>query len=469
MKITFYGAAQDVTGSKHLIEANGKKILLDCGMHQGPRSKTHQDNSSLPFDAKSVDSVILSHGHLDHCGMLPVLVKEGYNKNIYCTSATAEIAKLIMDDSASVQKQDYEYLERHHEIGDPEPFPPVYDKADVTNVLPHFQSVPYFRISRQWTELDKTNRFKFYDAGHILGSAITLFETSENEVTKRLAYTGDIGQSPVPILESPETIVEPVENLIIECTYGDRDHRPNSQALEALQKLIINIAAHDRVMLVPAFSLGRTQEIIYMLHKLYDDPKTPKIPIFVDSPLAERLIPIFERHVEDYSLQVEKDFGLKHEVPFEFEHLTYMRTPEDSKKLNFMKGPMIIVGSSGMMEGGRILHHLEHRIEDHNTLLVITGYQADGTLGRRIQEGQSSVRILGRMYQVNAEVITLDEFSAHADRSDLLAYIKTVPGLKKVFLVHGENVASESFKELLNKELPALEVHAPKPGDSFDL
>jgi metallo-beta-lactamase family protein len=284
-----------------------------------------------------------------------------------------------------------------------------------------------------------------------------------------LAYTGDLGQSPVPILEKPETIVEPTENLIIECTYGDRDHRPNSAAMADLQKIIINAEGHDRVVVMPAFSLGRVQEIIYMLHKLYDDPKTPKIPIYVDSPLAERLIPIFERHVEDYSLQVEKDFGVKHEKPFEFAHLTYLRTPDESKKLNFMKGPMIIIGSSGMMEGGRILHHLEHRIEDHNTLLVITGYQAEGTLGRRIKDGQSPVRILGRTYQVNAEITVMDEFSAHADRSDLLAYIKTVPGLKRVFLVHTENQASESFKELLNKELPQLEVHAPNPGDSFEV
>jgi metallo-beta-lactamase family protein len=469
MKIFFYGAAQDVTGSKHLIETNNKKILLDCGMHQGSRSKSSSDNNALPFDSKSVNSVILSHGHLDHCGMLPVLVKEGYANSIYCTHATAEIAKLIMEDAANVQKQDYEYLERHHEIGDPDPQPPTYGKTDVANVIPHFQSTSYFRISRQWTEIDEAIRFKFYDAGHILGSAITLFETLENGETKRLAYTGDLGQSPVPILEKPETIVEPTENLIIECTYGDRDHRPNSAAMADLQKIIINAEGHDRVVVMPAFSLGRVQEIIYMLHKLYDDPKTPKIPIYVDSPLAERLIPIFERHVEDYSLQVEKDFGVKHEKPFEFAHLTYLRTPDESKKLNFMKGPMIIIGSSGMMEGGRILHHLEHRIEDHNTLLVITGYQAEGTLGRRIKDGQSPVRILGRTYQVNAEIAVLDEFSAHADRSDLLAYIKTVPGLKRVFLVHTENQASESFKELLNKELPQLEVHAPNPGDSFEV
>ncbi len=469
MNITFYGAAQDVTGSKHLVETNGVKILLDCGLHQGSRAEAQSKNQTLPFDARAIDATILSHGHLDHCGMMPVLVDSGYAGKIYCTSATAEIAHLIMDDAANVQKQDYDFLVRHHEIGDPEPLPPLYRKAQVQAVTPHFATVPYFHLQPRWVELAAETRFKFYDAGHILGSAITLLETQENGVTKRLAYTGDLGQSPVPILSHSETIVEPVDVLLIESTYGDRVHRANAEALDMLAKIIKSAADHGRTIIMPAFALGRVQEIIYMLHQVYDRPETQRIPVYVDSPLAERLIPIFEKHVEDYNSQVSKDFGEKRETPFAFPELTYLQTPEDSKTLNDMKGPMIILGSSGMMEGGRILHHLVRRIEDHTAMIVITGYQADGTLGRKIQSGISPVRVLGRMFQVNAEVITIDEFSAHADRNGLLAYVKSVPGLKHVCLVHGELESATSLKELLNTELPNIQVTIPQAGESVTI
>ncbi len=469
MKITFYGAAQDVTGSKHLVETNGTKILLDCGLHQGSRAESHAKNQTLPFDARSIDATILSHGHLDHCGMMPVLVSSGYAGKIYCTSATAEIAHLIMEDAASVQKQDYDFLERHHEIGSPEPLPPLYGKADVQAVTPHFAQAPYFRLQPSWVDISAEARFKFYDAGHILGSAITLLEVQEDGVTKRLAYTGDLGQFPVPILSHPEAITEPTDILLIESTYGDRVHKPNAEALNMLAKIIKSAADHGRTVIMPAFALGRVQEIIYMLHQVYDRPETPRIPVYVDSPLAERLIPIFEKHVEDYNKEVKTDFSAKREMPFEFPELTYLRTPEDSKTLNDKSGPMIILGSSGMMEGGRILHHLVRRIEDHTAMIVITGYQAEGTLGRKIQSGISPVRVLGRMFQVNAEVLTIDEFSAHADRNGLLDYVKSVPGLKQVCLVHGEAQSALSFKALLNQELPHLIVTVPAPGDSVNL
>lgn len=469
MKITFYGAAQDVTGSKHLIETNGTQILLDCGLHQGSRAESHAKNQILPFDAHSIDATILSHGHLDHCGMMPVLVSSGYAGKIYCTSATAEIAHFIMDDAANVQKQDYDFLMRHHEIGDPDPLPPLYGKAEVQAVTPHFAAVPYFRLEPHWTEISTEAKFKFYDAGHILGSAVTMLEVQEGGVTKRLAYTGDLGQSPVPILAKPEQIIEPTDVLLIESTYGDRVHRANSEALNMLANIIKSASDHGRTIVMPAFALGRVQEIIYMLHQIYDRPETPRIPIYVDSPLAERLIPIFEKHIEDYNAQVKNDFGSKREMPFEFPELTYLRTPEESKSLNDKKGPMIILGSSGMMEGGRILHHLVRRIEDHTAMVVITGYQADGTLGRKIQEGISPVRILGRMFQVHAEIITIDEFSAHADRNGLLAYVKSVPGLKHVCLVHGEKESAESFKNLLIQELPHLNVTVPAAGESITI
>jgi metallo-beta-lactamase family protein len=353
------------------------------------------------------------------------------------------------------------------EVGDPEPLPPLYGKADVQAVTPHFAEVPYFRLQPKWIELSAEVRFKFYDAGHILGSAVTLLEVQEAGTTKRLAYTGDLGQFPVPILMHPEQIIEPVDVLLIESTYGDRVHRANAEALDMLAKIIHSAATHGRTIVMPAFALGRVQEIIYMLHQVYDRPETPRIPIYVDSPLAERLIPIFEKHVEDYNTDVKKDFGAKREMPFEFPELTYLRTPEDSKSLNDKTGPMIILGSSGMMEGGRILHHLVRRIEDHSAMIVITGYQADGTLGRKIQNRVSPVRVLGKMYQVNAEVITIDEFSAHADRAGLLAYVKSVPGLQRVCLVHGEPEAANSFKQLLNQELPQIEVIVPAPGQSI--
>lgn len=471
MKVTFYGAAQDVTGSKHMIESNGAKILLDCGMHQGSRLQTHEMNAKLPFEAKTVDAAILSHGHLDHCGMMPMLVKDGYDKGIYCTHATAEVAHLIMQDSANVQKQDHDYLKRHTELHlqQPAPLPPLYNLQDVADVTPQFRPVPYFRISKSWTPLPGDARFKFYDAGHILGSAVTVIEANESGATTRVAYTGDLGQFPVPILVQPEQITEDIDSLIIECTYGDRDHKPNAAAMDAMKKIIVSAAVHNRTVLMPAFALGRVQEIIYMLHQIYDLPDMPKVPIFVDSPLAERLIPVFEKHTEDYNAQVQEDFGSKHEVPLQFEWLKYIQTPDESKELNGKPGPMIIIGSSGMMEGGRILHHLKNRIEDPNTIVCITGYQAAGTLGRKIQDGVTDIKILGEPRQVHAEVITLDEFSAHADRSGLLAYIKSVHGLKRVFLVHTEPPQAQSFMALLNQELPNLEVKIPAPGESYAL
>jgi metallo-beta-lactamase family protein len=468
MKITFYGAAQNVTGSKHLVETGGLRILLDCGLHQGKRSEARALNSELPFDAKTVDAVILSHAHADHCGMLPVLVRQGFTGKIYATSATAEIAEYIILDSAKIQEQDTIYYNDHLGASGV-PIYPLYTTEDAEAVFPHFEPVPYFRISKQWTELNANVRFKLYDAGHILGSSVIVLETTEDGKTKRLAFSGDLGSHNMPILQDPEKITEPVDTLLLECTYGNRLHRPISDAGADLKRIIDDAVSRKRKIIVPTFSLGRTQELIYILHKLTDEGAIPRIPIYIDSPLATKITTVFSRHDEDFDEEAWKDFGKDGESPFDFKNLTYTQSSEESKTLNTLQGPCMIISASGMAEGGRILHHLKNNIEDSNTIILITGYQAKDTLGRKIQEGISPVNILGRPYRVNAEIINLDELSAHADQKGLAQYISDIAGLQTICLVHTEMPQAEEFTKLLKKSHPNTTIITPALRDSIEV
>jgi len=467
MKIKFLGAAQNITGSKHLIQTQGYNLLLDCGLYQGKRSESNIQNNTLPFTASSIDAVILSHAHLDHCGTLPVLVREGFEGKIYCTGATAEIAKYIMLDSAEIQKQDSEYLNNH--IANPEEeISPIYTEYDVEKVFEHFEIVEYFKQSKKWTSLNENIRFKFYDAGHILGSAIIFLEIKENNETKTLAFTGDIGREQSPILCSPENIAEDTQTLIAECTYGDRLHKPISDATADFEEVVKTAIKNKGKIIVPAFSLGRTQDIIYILHKLLDKKEILSLPIYVDSPLAENITEIFPNYIKDFNNNLRKDFP-SGESPFMINNLTYVKSAEESKALNAKEGPIMIISASGMMEGGRVLHHLKHNIENPQNIILITGYQAENTLGRKIQNGQSSVKIFGKDYNVRAQVKTLNEFSAHADQNDLLSYISKIKNLKKLFLVHTELSQSTAFKEILEKSKPDLSIEIPKMGDAFEV
>ena len=468
MKITFYGAAENVTGSKHLIETGGYRLLLDCGLYQGRRKEAEAMNRILPFDAASIDAVILSHAHADHCGALPVLVKNGFAGKIYATAATADIAKLIMMDSAKIQMEDAAYLLRN-KIKGAEDAAPLYGMEDVERTAERFVPVGYFRDSNGWTALTPDVRFKLYDAGHILGSAVIVVEAIENGAAKTVAFTGDLGNVNVPLMRHPESIAENVDALLMECTYGDRVHRPFSDAGDELAAIIRAAVATKSKMIVPAFSLGRTQELIYALHKLHDQDKIADIPIYIDSPLSVNILEVFNRHTEDFNQEEWKDFGVKGEKPFIFDDLVYVRSIEESKALNSKPGPFMVISASGMCEGGRIRHHLLNGVGDPNNYVLITGYQAEHTLGRKLQEGVSPVNILGESREVMAKVITLHEFSAHADQAELLDYLAKTRGLKRLFLVHTEAPQDQVFQKLARQAHPGLDVEIPATGMSVEL
>ena len=468
MKITFFGAAQTVTGSKYLIETDGYNLLLDCGLHQGKRSLANLLNSKLPFDAQKIDAVILSHAHADHCGMLPILTKERFAGKIYCTAATADIAKFILEDSANVQKQDCLYYNKHLKAGEA-PIEPIYTDRDVKKTFGHFEPVPYFRLSGKWTQLNENIRFKFYDAGHILGSAITLLEIKEGSETKNLIFTGDLGRDFLPVLRAPEFPEEPAQTLIMECTYGNRIHRPVADLEGELKNIITTAISKKSKIIVPAFSLGRTQELLYVLHKLIDTKEIPKLPIFIDSPLAQKITRVFQTYTGDFDEEFWQDFGERGEKAFSFGSLTTISSIKESQSINNKEGPFIVIAGSGMCEGGRILHHLKNNIGDSNNVILITGYQAENTLGRKILTGVSPVKIYGQNYNVRVKVIVLNELSAHADRKDLLNYVGNVKDLKTLFLVHTEMEEASVFRELVEKTYPSTVVNIPSFGGSFDI
>lgn len=470
MKITFYGAAQNVTGSKHLIESQGYKLLLDCGMHQGKRKESNELNINFPFEASSVNAMILSHGHLDHCGMIPILVRNGFKGKIYCTNATAEIARLIMEDSAKIQEQDAAYYNAHLPEGATE-ITPLYTTMDVEQTLKQFNPVPYFYLKQEWVELNPRIRFKLYDAGHILGSEIIYLEIKENEDgverIHTLGYTGDLGQDEAPLLHKPEFIKEGCETLLMESTYGDRVHLPITDAIQELKEVAEYATAHGSKIIVPAFALGRIQEIVYILHQLSVSKEIPHMPVYVDSPLALKLAKVFDKHKEDYSAQVNKDFP--DVAPLKFQNLRYIESIEESKQLNDLPGPVMIIAASGMCEGGRILHHLKNNISNPNNTILITGFQAENTLGRKISEGLSPVKIFDQIYEVKAQVKILNEFSAHADQNGLMEFVDKTKGLRNLFLVHTETPGAVALKTLINKAHPEINVEIPTLTQEFTL
>lgn len=458
MNITFLGAAGGVTGSKHLLEVDDYRVLLDCGFFQGRRAETYEANSVLPDELKATDAVILSHAHADHCCSLPLLVKEGYNRKIYATPATSAIARLIMLDAAKIQAGDYEHLKKN---GFTKILKPVYEEGDVENTSDLFKDVPYHLEEKIGGKIS----FKFYDAGHILGSAVTLIKTPE----KNIIYTGDLGNLGLPILPDPEAVSEEAEIMISECTYGDHDHPPVTDAYEMIKKIIKQAIAEKSRIIVPAFALGRTQELIYMLHKLYKDGEIPAIPVYIDSPLSNSITEVFEKYTRDFDLESWQDFLMSGDSPFSAKHLRYIQDAEESRSLNNLQGPLIIIASSGMLEGGRILHHLQNDIANEKSTILLTGYQAENTLGRKLESGAKRVRVYGRELDVRARILKLEQLSAHADRSGLLRYINKVKGLKKLFLVHGEVEATMAFANFLKKERPDLEVIIPKLGETFEI
>lgn len=468
MKITFHGAAGGVTGSKHLIEAGGKRVLLDCGMFQGRRQEALELNWGMSPELSGVDAVILSHAHLDHCGLLPLLVKRGYKGRIYCTPATRDITEFILKDSANIQEQDFKWLEKK-KISMSQPSEPLYVGDDIPETMQAFRDVPYASKSKGWHTVIPGVRLKFYNAGHILGSAWVMLEFDGESGPERIAFSGDVGRFHTPLLKDPEYSDEASPVLLLESTYGNREHKPREVAYEKLRQAIIRATERRGKVVIPAFALGRTQELIYVLHRMHDAGSIPEIPIYVDSPLGINMTSVYRAHQDEYDLQSKKDFPNPGESPLVDERIRYTRTVRESMELNNKNGPFIVIASSGMMEGGRIRHHLRNTIGDERNILLIIGFQAEHTLGRRFVDREPQVRLFNEWYDVRAEVVTLNEFSAHGDAKELHAFADNLTGLKKVFLVHGEHEQAIALRDRLLYDNDHLQVTIPQRGDSFEL
>jgi metallo-beta-lactamase family protein len=461
MKIEFLGGARTVTGSQHLLHINGKKILLDCGMFQGRRSESYEKNKTFRFNPAEIDVVLLSHAHIDHSGNIPNLVKNGFDGLIYATSATVDLCQIMLRDSAHLQERDIEWVNKKRIKRNEPPIEPLYTMEDAEEAMNLFIGLQYDRT----IEIFEGIKVTFKDAGHILGSAgiyIEVREENGNWIT--IGYTGDVGRPDAPVIRTPDALRD-MDVLIMETTYGDRLHAPVEEAEEELARIINKVISRRGKVIIPAFAVGRTQTIVYMLHKLFDQDRIPEIPIYVDSPLAVEATRVFRSHPECMDRETYRIFLKDGEDPFGFKRLTYIKKVEESKALNERTDPMIIISASGMAEAGRILHHLSNNIQDPKNLVLFIGYAAEHTLARKIMDGHEKVNIFGEEHKVNAEVMTMDYFSAHADGLELLEYVKnTDPGkLKKIFLVHGEEDQSLPFRDkLLAAGYQSVEY--PEPG-----
>jgi metallo-beta-lactamase family protein len=466
MKITFHGAVRTVTGSQHLLTVNGRKILLDCGLYQGSRRQSYERNQQLPYDAGDIDVLVLSHAHIDHSGNIPNLVKSGFWGSIVCTYATRDLCAIMLRDSAKIQQYDIEYLnKKRHREGLP-PLEPIYKMADVIAGLKQFVGIGYERPYEILPGVELT----FYDAGHILGSAIVALDIVEEGRKRRLVFSGDLGRPDRPILNDP-TFLDTADILLIESTYGNREHPPQEEANKRLEDIVNETYKRGGKLIVPAFAVGRTQELVYRLHQLVDKRDIPPdLRVFVDSPLAIDATAIYRLHPEAYDEEV-IDFldSDRHNDPFGFDMMRYTRTTDESKELNFLREPAVIISASGMAEAGRILHHLKNNIEDPRNTILIVGWQAADTLGRRIVERQPSVKIFGESYKLRARVEVINGFSAHADHSELVewcGHLQRPP--ERTFIVHGEESASVALANSLENLLGFENVVVPELGESFD-
>ncbi|MGZ5232439.1 MAG: MBL fold metallo-hydrolase RNA specificity domain-containing protein [Burkholderiales bacterium] len=464
MKITFAGAAREVTGTCHILEVGGRTVLLDCGMFQGRRSETRAKNAVLPVDISAIDAVVLSHAHIDHSGRLPFLARNGYRKPIYCTAATRDLSAVMLADSAHIQEKDAEYLTRHHK----EAVEPLYAMRDATIAAERMVSMPYD------TSFDVVPgvRATFTDAGHILGSASVTLDCIEGTTRKRIIFSGDVGRAGLPIIRDPKPPTGGADIVILESTYGNRDHTSVASAREILAKIVTETAARGGKILVPAFAVGRTQELVYDLHVLAREGKIPEIPIYIDSPLAIDATTVYAMHPEVFDRT--EDLIQKVQDLFHFSVVRYTRDANESKALNTQHGPMIIIAASGMCEAGRILHHLAHNAADPKTTILIVGFQAEHTLGRRIVDRAPMIRVFGDELPLRARVEVLDGYSAHGDRTELQAWLDSVRDggtrgvVPPVYLVHGEPAAQDAFAEQL-RSAGYASVHAPERHEAITL
>ena len=457
MQIHFFGATRTTTGSMYLLEINGSRVLLECGLFQGRRDETMERNRHFPFDPGQVDAVVLSHAHIDHCGNLPNLCRQGFEGNIYCTFATRDLASIMLEDSAQIQKDDAAFVSRKRAKKGQPPVEPLYSAVDAEKAVRQFVTLNYDRPFHVVDGVTVT----FRDAGHILGSAQVVFDIQEGGRRHRHLFSGDIGRGGDDILRDPQP-VEDVDSLQIESTYGGREHSPRTNADDEVCKLVCDTLKKSGKVIIPAFSVGRTQQIVYVLHQLTDAGQLPRVPIFVDSPLSVNATEVFRLHPECFNDEIYR-FLREKENPFGMENLTYIREVAHSMKLNDLKEPAIIISASGMCEAGRIRHHLKNHIGYTNNLILFIGYCAEHTLGAQIMSGRSPVNIFGEPYEVRAKVASIDSYSGHADKNELRRYVESLKGnIQKIAVIHGEESQCLAHAETLRAIKPKAEVMVPQ-------
>jgi metallo-beta-lactamase family protein len=461
LRISFEGAARTVTGSRHRIHWGDRSWLFDCGLYQGHRDEAERVNRTFRFDPAELDAVVVSHAHLDHTGNLPTLVSQGFGGPIYATPATVDLSRVMLADSAYLMEKDVDHVNRH---GRGPARRPLYTVDDMTRSLELFRDPDYHR---DWS-LFPGVQVRYSDAGHILGSALTVFEFEDGARRFRLGMSGDLGRPGRPILRDPE--VHPGVNvLVLESTYGDRVHPDAVTTERDLTEVIRRTTARGGRVLMPAFAVGRTQEVVATLHRLTQKSAIPELPIYVDSPMARKATDVFKHHPECFDESTRRAFEQGGGEPFGFDRLRYIGTADESRALNDASGPMIIVSASGMCEGGRILHHLQHGLGDARNTVLFVGFQGEGTLGRRLREGAETVNILGESVRSRAEIAGLEGFSAHADRNELIGWVRRLePHPEHIFLVHGEPEPAESLAVALRESI-GCEVTVPYIHQEFAL
>jgi metallo-beta-lactamase family protein len=463
MHLQFQGAARTVTGSMHMLTVQNRTVLLDCGLVQGRREEARQLNSKFPFEPSTIAAVVISHAHIDHSGNLPGLVRRGFRGPIFCTKATQDLAQVMLKDSAFIQERDVEFINKKHQRKGLGPVTPLYTRADVDATLPLLRGMEY----GQTFEVSDGIQCRYEDAGHMLGSASVALTLNEGPHTCHLAFTGDLGRPGLPILRDPVFIGDEAEFLISESTYGGRLHAPVSDMDQQLLDPIRRAVERRGKIIIPGFAVGRTQELVYVLHRLSVEGKIDYLPVFVDSPLSVNVTDVFRKHPECFDDETKAILAAPvHNDPFGFERLTYIRDVEHSKELNDRPGPFIVIAASGMCDNGRIVHHLANGAGDGRNMILIAGYQAENTLGKKLVDKQTVVNIFGEPHEVKAEVVVLNSFSGHADRNELLSYIGKFARkrMKRIFLVHGDpDQAGELSDGLHDAGFP--EISIPARGD----
>lgn len=464
MRIHFNGAAQTVTGSQYLLEVNGDRLLLECGLFQGHRKDTYQTNLHFPFEPLSLNAVILSHAHIDHSGNLPNLIKQGYEGNIYATPATADLADIMLQDSGHIQQADAEFVNHKRAKRGESSIDPLYTQADAAEVAGHLKGVPY----NQPFEPIRGVQARFVDAGHILGSAAVVLDIEEKGRKTRLWFSGDIGRERLPLMHDP-VLPQQADLLIMECTYGDQPHRDPEEAYIELRDTIRRTVARRGKIIIPAFAVGRTQELVYCLNRLVSEGSIDPLPVFVDSPLAVNATRVFQKHADLFDAETQEFVRNGTHPALSFPQLTYIQSVEESKALNDRYEPMIIISASGMAENGRILHHLRNNLQNPRNTVLIVSWQAPNTLGRRLAEREPVVRIFGELCERRAEVVTIGGFSAHAGQDMLVKYAQASQStIQKLFLVHGEANAASALTGRL-KDTGFKDIHYPPRGSFFEV